>query len=241
MREYHVVSFSGGKDSTAMLLHMLELGMPVDEIIFCDTGVEFPQMYEHVDKVERYIGRKITRLKSDKSFEYFLLQHKVKARAPEAHTDGYSFPFMRGRWCTGLLKEDLLNKNKKRLSEKYDVRQYVGIAVDEPNRIKTMNYPLVEWGWTEEKCLQYCYEKGFDWGGLYQIFKRVSCWCCPLQSLQELRQLRKHFPELWAQLMDWQHQTWRKFRPDYSVDELEARFAMEDEQEKAQILLFTGV
>lgn len=43
MQDVHVVSFSGGKDSTAMLLWMLELGMTVDEIIFCDTGVEFPR------------------------------------------------------------------------------------------------------------------------------------------------------------------------------------------------------
>lgn len=34
----HIVKFSGGKDSTAMLLMMLERGLPVDEIIFCDTG-----------------------------------------------------------------------------------------------------------------------------------------------------------------------------------------------------------
>jgi tRNA(Ile)-lysidine synthase TilS/MesJ len=30
----HIVSFSGGKDSTAMLLMMIEKGMPIDEIIF---------------------------------------------------------------------------------------------------------------------------------------------------------------------------------------------------------------
>lgn len=30
----HVIQFSGGKDSTAMLLMMLEQGMTVDEIIF---------------------------------------------------------------------------------------------------------------------------------------------------------------------------------------------------------------
>lgn len=47
----HIVSFSGGKDSTAMLLMMLERKMPIDEIIFCDTGKEFPQMYEHFDRV----------------------------------------------------------------------------------------------------------------------------------------------------------------------------------------------
>ena len=50
--ELHVVSFSGGKDSTAMLLRMIELGMPVDVILFCDTGLEFPELYEHIRKVE---------------------------------------------------------------------------------------------------------------------------------------------------------------------------------------------
>ena len=52
----HIISFSGGKDSTAMLLMMLERKMPIDEIIFCDTGKEFPQMYDHIEKVQKYIG-----------------------------------------------------------------------------------------------------------------------------------------------------------------------------------------
>ena len=52
----HIVSFSGGKDSTAMLLMMIE-NNKIDEIIFLDTTVEFPQMYEHIEKVEKYIGR----------------------------------------------------------------------------------------------------------------------------------------------------------------------------------------
>ena len=42
---YYVVSFSGGKDSTALLLRLLELNEPIDEVIFCDTYKEFPQMY----------------------------------------------------------------------------------------------------------------------------------------------------------------------------------------------------
>lgn len=49
----HVVSFSGGKDSTAMLLMMIEKNMPIDEIIMCDTGVEFDEMYDHVEKVKK--------------------------------------------------------------------------------------------------------------------------------------------------------------------------------------------
>ncbi|MDE5946451.1 MAG: phosphoadenosine phosphosulfate reductase family protein [Oscillospiraceae bacterium] len=44
----HVCSFSGGKDSTAMLLKMLEMKMPVDVVLFCDTGLEFPQLYDDV-------------------------------------------------------------------------------------------------------------------------------------------------------------------------------------------------
>ncbi len=32
-----IISFSGGKDSSAMLLRMIELKYPIDEIIFCDT------------------------------------------------------------------------------------------------------------------------------------------------------------------------------------------------------------
>ena len=230
VEEYHVVSFSGGKDSTAMLLHMLELGMPVDEIIFCDTGVEFPQMYEHIAKVERYIDREIVKLKPEHDYEYMLLKH-IKKNG----TVGYSFPDSLSRWCTAYFKRDMI---KRHFRNKGNVIEYVGIAADEPKRVKDKQYPLVAWGWTETECLNYCYDKGFDWGGLYNVFHRVSCWCCPLKSLDELRALRHNYSELWNTLLDWQHNTWRKFRADYSVDELEAKFAREDEYEKNQILLF---
>ena len=56
-QQYHVWSVSGGKDSTAMIIRAVEEKMPIDCIIFCDTGLEFPQMYEHIDKLEKYIGR----------------------------------------------------------------------------------------------------------------------------------------------------------------------------------------
>ena len=68
-KEFHIVSFSGGKDSTAMLLKMVELDMVIDEIIFCDTGKEFPDLYKHIQKVEKYINRKITVVRGEKTFE----------------------------------------------------------------------------------------------------------------------------------------------------------------------------
>jgi 3'-phosphoadenosine 5'-phosphosulfate sulfotransferase (PAPS reductase)/FAD synthetase len=214
---------------------MLELGMTVDEIIFCDTGVEFPQMYEHIANVEKYIGRPITRLKREHSFEYMMLEHMVNTK--KEHKNGYSFPGPLSRWCTKYFKQSQISMYL-RDRKSHHLMQYVGIAADEPKRIKDLNYPLVDWGWTEADCLNYCKEKGFDWGGLYDIFKRVSCWCCPLQSLDGCRKLRHHFPDLWQTLLDWQHKTWRKFRADYSVDDLEQKFQKEEQFQQMQMDLW---
>ncbi len=42
---FHAVSLSGGKDSTCLLLLMIERGLPIDAVIWADTGMEFPEMY----------------------------------------------------------------------------------------------------------------------------------------------------------------------------------------------------
>lgn len=54
---FHAVSLSGGKDSTCLLLLMIERGMPIDAVISADTGMEFPEMYEHLAKVDEYLFR----------------------------------------------------------------------------------------------------------------------------------------------------------------------------------------
>jgi 3'-phosphoadenosine 5'-phosphosulfate sulfotransferase (PAPS reductase)/FAD synthetase len=69
----HIVSFSGGKDSTLMLLMMLEKDMPVDDIIFADTGMEFKELYEYIERIEGAIGRKITKLKPIKTWDDIFL------------------------------------------------------------------------------------------------------------------------------------------------------------------------
>lgn len=226
----HIVSLSGGKDSTAMLLRMLEEGMPVDIILFCDTGLEFEGMYRHIDKLEKYIGIPITRLKSQQPFEYLFFEHMPKRKNPELiGRKGYSWGGPRNRWCTAMLKTRIIDRYLRELSKEYTLKQYIGIAADEAHRVRDFNYPLVDWGMTEADCLAYCKERGFDWDGLYDIFHRVSCWCCPLQSYDELRKLRRHFPELWERLRYMDKNTWRNFLKNYSVEQLEARFAFEDE------------
>lgn len=221
----HIVSFSGGKDSTAMLLRMLEENMQVDEIIYCDTYKEFPQMYKHIEKIKKYIKEKynkeITTLKAEKDFDYYMFEHE-KTRGKNKGKKGYGWATMLCRWCTSNLKTNVINKYLKAQNEEYT--EYIGIACDEPKRIKDKCYPLIDWGMTEKDCLHYCYERGFDWEGLYEHFDRVSCWCCPLKNLKELKTLYTHYPELWEELKEMDKKSYNQFRKDYSVKELEEKF-----------------
>lgn len=54
-KQFHAVSLSGGKDSTAMLLLMIERDMPIDMVLSADTGMEFPEMYEHLAKLDEHL------------------------------------------------------------------------------------------------------------------------------------------------------------------------------------------
>ena len=225
----HIVSFSGGKDSTAMLLKMLEDNWTIDEIIFADTGKDFPQMLKHIDKVDKYIqdkyGMKIIRLTSEKSFDYYMFDHE-KTKGKNKGKKGYGWATMFCRWCTSNLKNKVINDYLKKYKEE-GYTEYIGIAFDEPKRIKDKRYPLVEYEMTEADCLKYCCDKGFHWDGLYEHFDRLSCWCCPLKNLKELKILYTYYPELWQELKEMDKKSYNQFRADYSVEQLEEKFKKE--------------
>jgi 3'-phosphoadenosine 5'-phosphosulfate sulfotransferase (PAPS reductase)/FAD synthetase len=104
MEKNNVISLSGGKDSTAMLIGMLERGERVHSVFFFDTGWEFPQMYEHLDRLEVYTGVKITRIHPERPFTYWMLEMPVIARKGEnkgkVRRVGNGWPSVRRRWCT---------------------------------------------------------------------------------------------------------------------------------------------
>lgn len=232
-----------------MLLLMLERDMPIDAVLTADTGMEFPEMYEHIQKLDALLYRErgihITTLRHPQGFEYLMFeQPKQKQISIENRKRlgvslcGNGWPGLRVRWCTGLLKTHLINKEVNRLKGKYNAFHYIGIAADEPKRIKGEQYPLVEWSITEADALQICYDRGFDWGGLYEIYHRCSCWCCPFQRIDELRKLRHHHPELWERLRELDQRAIAQFgnnplgqfKRDWTVEQLEKRFADEDLQ-----------
>ena len=126
----HVVSFSGGKDSTAMLLMMIEKEIKIDRIICVDTTKEFPQMYEHIKKVQAMIEPlKIEIVKID--FDYWFGEH-IKTKGKRKGEKGYGWPDFRNRWCTAL-KREAVKKLQKTISE--ESTQFHGIAFDEKEHL----------------------------------------------------------------------------------------------------------
>lgn len=232
----HILSFSGGKDSTFLLLELIRRNYPLDEVQFFDTGWEFPAMYAHIDRCKKICedhGIKFTTLHPKKSFDYYMFEHPTKSGKK-----GYSWCGRMCRWGTTCKRQEL-NKNAK-INKGHII--YIGIAADEPERIaknsdEFKRLPLVEWGITEAECLQGCYNAGFDWGGMYEHLDRLSCKFCRNKNLKELRNIREHYPEVWAELKEYQERTRNPYKladttyPNgLTVQDLEKRFDLEAER-----------
>jgi len=236
----NILSISGGKDSTAMLLEMLERNEPIHSAIFFDTGWEFPEMYDHIDKLEKYTGVRIWRLQSKFPFDYWLTARPIIARKGpnkgKVHRIGNGWPSMSRRWCTKQ-KTDTLDSFIRPIPDSISC---VGYAADEDrsfldNRIPR-RFPLQEYDITEKQALEICYSHGFDWGGLYTHFKRVSCFCCPLKRIGELQSLWREYPELWHRMLDMENaigeEAHRGFKGYTTVHDLDKRFKEEDKQQR---------
>lgn len=241
---FHVVSFSGGKDSTYMLLEMVRRGMPIDMVLNVDTGIEFAAMYDHIDRVDRFLqaerGISITRLKAPRTFEELMFS-AVKENAGPEDIPGYGWPSVKVRWCTGHLKVHIIDRYLRELP--MQTHQYIAFAADkgyrlqrEGNQSKYKHYPLMEWGVTEAQALAGSYAAGYTWDGLYQRLSHVSCWCCPLQSLNDLRALWEFYPEVWTRLRELDDRAieqfgkenpYGQFKQKESIRMLEYRFAFE--------------
>lgn len=228
-----IVSWSGGKDSTYMLYEMLRRGEHIDEVVCCDTTIEFPAMYVHQKKVvdnltKVYLELKFTFLHPDYDFEYYMFDY-VKQRGSKAGQKGMGWPNPNYIWCRKNLKLSVIDEY---LRSKYgsDYVTCIGIAYDELDRYDfeyitgRKRYPLIEWQITELEALHGCYDLGYTWDHLYERFFRVSCWCCPLQSVKDLYCLYTYYPDLWQKLREYDDRQSNRFRKDYTLEELENRF-----------------
>lgn len=243
----HIVSFSAGKDSVAMLLKMHENNMPIDEIIYFDVeSWNWPQCNKVIEQVENIVGKKIIRLKGSKEnyFDWYMC-FKPITRGKNEGTIGVSWPGKWKLWCTSQ-KATIIDKYKKE-NYKDGYIGYLGYCINEKKRaeatsvksLETKNveyrFPLIDWNMTEEDTLKYCYDKGINWGGLYNYVKRVSCFCCPFQSVESLRILYNNFPDSWKELERKQQmiydnvtgEKWVDYKCEHNVFEWSNRFRLE--------------
>ena len=122
---YHAVSLSGGKDSSALLLLMIEKGMPIDAVISADTGMEFPEMYNHLAKLDDLLYRErgihITTLRHPHGFEWLMFDEpKQKSSCLENRARAMFGPGPLGQfkkdWSVERLEERFA-REEKALSE----------------------------------------------------------------------------------------------------------------------------
>lgn len=194
--DHFVCGISGGKDSTALLLWMLnEFKVDPSELIctFADTGNEADETYSHIHRISDELHPVIW-LKPERDF-YELAKHKKR------------FPSSQARFCTTELKL----KPAKKFLESLDgtVLSLNGIRKDESKARSILSEfasafetytgypewrPLLEW--TLEDVFLIHKKYNFPLNPLYaEGFTRVGCFPCIMSRKSEIRRLAKRHPE----------------------------------------------
>lgn len=220
MTKKYILCFSGGKDSTAMLIHLLETDKPIDEILYVDVGDwMWKSAKPHLEKVEETFNVNITQLDVTEKIQQGF--------------ERWGFPSFFNRWCTGIKRDTMRDylRSKYEIGERESIEQYIGYCADEEKRTDKklyssfdVSYPLVEAGITTEDALKICKNYGFDFGGVYEHHSHFNCWLCPLQRKGELYEVFKREPKLWKKLYSMQWQTDGCYYPNETIFDIEKQF-----------------
>jgi 3'-phosphoadenosine 5'-phosphosulfate sulfotransferase (PAPS reductase)/FAD synthetase len=194
----HILSLSGGKDSTALAIYMRDKVEDM-EYVFCDTNKELPETYDYLNQVEAYLGKKIIRIEAPRGFDHWLTLFQ-----------GY-LPSVQARWCTTYLKlrpfEDYVGDEP--------VINYVGLRSDEDRDARishkpniTVVYPFKEANIDYEGVQRILTASGIglppytEWGR-----SRSGCYFCFFQkSIEWVRLLERH-PDLFAMAQEYEKQS----------------------------------
>lgn len=201
-KEHHILSLSGGKDSTALAFfikdNMPELFKKI-ELVFADTEYEIPETYDYLNKIEVFLNKKITRLKPQRSFEHILLTNKF-------------LPSHYRRWCTGLLKNQTFERYIKNNYSNFEIYLYIGIRADEAERAKAANrkqilkekFPFIENNINKQDVENILVESGIGYPDYYKWRKRSGCYFCFYQSCNDWINLWEHHPDLYKKAMSFE-------------------------------------
>jgi hypothetical protein len=184
----HILSLSGGKDSTALAIYLKDRISSL-EYIFCDTGEELQETYDYLLKIEACLGKPIIRLNPERPFRHYLEIYRGVLPDP------------RTRWCTRMLK--------LRPFEMYvgnaPVELYVGIRADEPHRTGYVSskpnikprFPFVEDDINQDDVIRILSDSGLGLPNYYEWRSRSGCYFCFFQQLREWIGLLERHPDLY--------------------------------------------
>lgn len=185
----HVLGISGGKDSAALAIYLRDRYPDIHkkiEYFFTDTGSELREVYDFLDKLESYLGKKIIRLGSGKDFEHWLKIHSEYLPSPQQ------------RWCTRVMKIEPF----EHFVGDDPVISYVGIRADENREgylssrpsIKAV-FPFVEDGIVRDDVFKML-EDSVGVPEYYKWRSRSGCYFCFFQRQDEWLGLKRNHPEL---------------------------------------------
>ena len=190
----NIVSSSFGKDSTAMIHLLLENNIHIDKVMYFESGWDFPQMEDHIKLVVENTGIDLIKIRYYRYFDE-MLKH-------------YGWPHKSGGWCVRCK----INTCLKYFRGAHGTCEFIGFTTDELKRTKSaemkkrkwsIKFPLIDYGFSEKDALNYCKSLGYHWNGLYDVFNRVSCFCCPKAGKKRIEELKQYYPELylrWKQM-----------------------------------------
>lgn len=234
----NILSLSYGKDSLACIGACELLGWKIDRIVHAEVWAtdtipaDLPPMVEFKKKADKIIkerwGIEVEHVRVKENYEQCF--YKKFERGKNINRI-WAFPFPNAPWCMSQLKRPVLKKIENELSDNISL---LGIATDEPNRFHNFNdkrkSPLVEIGWTEADCKQWCIDNDLLSPIYTDTCMRGGCWFCHNQGIQQLRELRHNYPDLWSFLLKWDSDSPVTFHADgHTVHDFDKRFKAEDE------------
>lgn len=181
-----VVSYGAGTNSTAMLVGLHERGERPDLILFADTGGERPETYSHRDAVSDWCeGVGFPRIVTVKAPNKLLEQDCIDRKA--LPSIAYGFKTCSLRWKKEPQDKWLRNNGMA------DAVRLIGIDAGEHHRAKDFpntRYPLIEWDWGREECVEAIRRVGLQQPG------KSACFFCPSSKPHEILELKRLHPDL---------------------------------------------
>lgn len=248
-----ILSLSYGKDSLACLGAIEKLGWKLDRIVHAEIwatdaiSADLPPMVEFKRKADAIIKERygievehIYAVRGGKKLTYESIFYRAVKRPRRTRKQqdcntqqitGFASRFR--QYCTGELKLHPLSQLHQGDGDTKNPVMYLGIAADEPKRLSRLDNinmisPLEAIGWTETDCWKWCEENDLL-SPIYTTATRGGCWFCHNQRTEQLRLLRKNYPDLWALLMRWDLDSPGTFHSDgRTIHDFDIRFQMED-------------